>query len=71
MASNNPSGDEEERLDTVFCPALEQFGPHIMKKCSILIRQAQNIDDAVRGGYKSIDMAARPVGIHNKSSLFF
>jgi len=48
----------------VFRPALEQIGPHLMKKCSVFIKRIAYIEVAVHGDYKSIDMRKSQVGQH-------
>ena len=55
------SNDEEEHVKTVFNPAMEKFGPHLMKKCSIFIRRVKFIEDAVLKGDKSIDRPATSI----------
>jgi hypothetical protein len=51
--------DDEEGPVEIFRPMIEKFGPHKMKKCSIIIRRVRYIEDVVLGGYKSIDVGKR------------
>ena len=49
------SGDEKEHIETVFRPAMEQFGPHQMKKCSVFIRRVHYIENVViKGNHSTI-----------------
>jgi len=43
-----------------------QFGPHQMKKCSVLIQRIRYIEDAIEEGCRSIDVGKRANGKHTK-----
>ena len=61
--TNELDDEEPVRQTVVFKPVIEQVSGHLVKKCSIFIRRAGYIEDAIKKVYQSVRLMPNTNGI--------